>query len=97
MAVWQRRTVVLGSLTLCAMGLSACQTTGTPETNAAPGVVQNSSQAAALGAAPHQDENQKPIRLAKTGDLSQSADGHWRRFLGATLGRLSLVNRRRQE
>ena len=56
MAVWQRRTVVLGSLTLCAMGLSACQTTGTPETNAAPGVVQNSSQAAALGAAPHQTQ-----------------------------------------
>ena len=50
----QRRLIVLSSLALCAIGLSACQTTGAPDTNAALGVGQSTSRAAALGAAPHQ-------------------------------------------
>ena len=54
MSPWQRRLIVLGSLALCAIGLSACQTTGTPENNAALGVAQSSPRAAALGATPHQ-------------------------------------------
>jgi hypothetical protein len=50
----QRRLIVLGSLALCAVGLSACQTTGAPENNAALGVAQSLPRAAALGATPHQ-------------------------------------------
>ena len=49
----QRRLIVLGSLALCAVGLSACQTTGAPGNNDALGVAQNSPRAAALGTDPH--------------------------------------------
>jgi hypothetical protein len=44
----------LGGIVLCAIGLSACQTTGAPENNAALGVAQSLPRAAALGAKPHQ-------------------------------------------
>jgi len=54
MSSWQHRLIVLGSLALCAIGLSACQTTGTPEKSEALGAAQNSPRAAALGAEPHQ-------------------------------------------
>jgi hypothetical protein len=54
MSPWQRRAIVFGNLALCAMGLSACQTTGAPETNAALGVTQSAWRASALGATPHQ-------------------------------------------
>jgi hypothetical protein len=50
----QRRLIVLASLALCAMGLSACQTTGAPEKHDAPGAAQSSVRAAALSALPHQ-------------------------------------------
>ena len=44
----------LGGIVLCAIGLSACQTTGAPENNATLGVAQSLPRAAALGATPHQ-------------------------------------------
>jgi hypothetical protein len=50
----QRRLIVLASLALCAMGLSACQTTGAPGTNDVLGVAQDSSRAAALSTGAHQ-------------------------------------------
>jgi hypothetical protein len=43
----------LGGIVLCAIGLSACQTTGAPENNAALGVAQSLPRAATLGATPH--------------------------------------------
>jgi hypothetical protein len=45
---------MLGSLALCAMGLSACQTTGAPGTNAALGATQNSPRGAPPGVNLHQ-------------------------------------------
>ena len=56
----QRQIIVLGSLALCAMGLSACQTTGAPEKNAALGAAQSSQRAATLGANPHQAQAKSP-------------------------------------
>jgi hypothetical protein len=50
----QHRLIVLANLALCTVGLSACQTTGAPENNAALGVAQNLPRAVALGATPHQ-------------------------------------------
>jgi hypothetical protein len=41
------------------MGLSACQTTGAPEMNAALGAARSLSGAATLGANPHQAQAKK--------------------------------------
>jgi hypothetical protein len=56
----QRRFIVLGSLALCATGLSAFQTTGAPENNAALGVAQSSPGAAALSAELRQAQARTP-------------------------------------
>jgi predicted small secreted protein len=48
-----RRIIALSCLALCAMGLSACQTTGAPGSDVL-GTAQNSARAAALGAGLHQ-------------------------------------------
>jgi hypothetical protein len=56
----QRRLIVLANLALCAMGLSACQTTGAPEKNAALGAAQSSSGAATLAPNPHQAQAKSP-------------------------------------
>jgi hypothetical protein len=56
MSIPHRRALVLSSLALCAMGLSACQTTGAPEKNEALGAAQNSPRAAALSAEPQQSQ-----------------------------------------
>jgi len=60
MSPLQRRLIVLGSLALCAVGLSACQTTGAPENNAALGVAQSSVRAAALSAELRQAQAKTP-------------------------------------
>lgn len=68
MSFSQRRLIVLGSLALCAMGLSACQTTGGPEKNAAlGGTGQSSPGAATLDANPHQAQAKGP-----SGSLKQA-------------------------
>ena len=54
MSTSQRRLIVLASLALWAVGLSACQTTGAPEKSEALGTTQSSPRAAALSAEPHQ-------------------------------------------
>ena len=56
----QRRLIVLGSLALCGMGLSACQTTGGSETNAALRAAQSSLGAETLGPNPHQAQAKSP-------------------------------------
>ena len=61
----QRRIIALGSLAFAAMGLSACQTTGAPEKNAALGAAQSSSGAAPLGANPHQAQAKSPYGSPK--------------------------------
>jgi hypothetical protein len=61
----QRRLIVLGSLALCAMGLSACQTTGAPEKNAALGVAQASPRTAAVSAELRQAQAKTPSSMPK--------------------------------
>jgi hypothetical protein len=62
--------VRLGSIVLCAIGLSACQTTGAPETNVSLGVTQSAPRAAALGVTPHeaQIKNLAPPKQAARPD-----------------------------
>jgi hypothetical protein len=50
----QLSIVRFGSIVLCAMGLSACQTTGAPETNVGLGMAQSAPRAAVLGVTPHE-------------------------------------------
>jgi hypothetical protein len=65
MALSQRRLIVLASLLLCAIGLSACQTTGAPETNLSLGLTQSAPRAAALGIASHEAQIKSPAAPPK--------------------------------
>ena len=69
----QRRLILLGSLALCGMGLSACQTTGGPEKNAALGAAQSSPGATTLDANPHQAQAKSLLGSPKQANSTNHA------------------------